>query len=43
MLKLELREAARVILPPAESAKHQRTTEIEEAVSLMRRWRHYAE
>ena len=43
MLKLELREAARVILPPAESAKRQRTTEIEEAVSLMRRWRHYAE
>ena len=41
MLKLELKEAARVILPLAESAKPRSTADIEEAVSLMRRWRHY--
>ena len=43
MLKLEIREASRVILPLRGSARHPPTAEIEEAVSAMRRWRHYAD
>ena len=43
VLKLELREAARVILPPLGSATIQSTAEIEEAVFVMRSWRHYDE
>ena len=43
MLKLEIREASRVILPLGGSVAHQPTAEIEEAVSAMRRWRHYAD
>ncbi len=40
MLKLELREAARVILPLAGAALEP-AAEIEEATALMRSWRHY--
>ena len=43
MLKLELSEAARVILPLVRSRAFQPTAEIEEALFLMRSWRHYAE
>ena len=41
VLKLELKEAARVILPLLGSATLQPIAEIEEAVSVMRSWRHY--
>ena len=43
MLKLEIGEAARVVLPVDRSARMQPTAEIEDAVMLMRSWRHYAE
>ena len=43
MLKLELREAARVILPLARARKARRDAEIDQAVFTMRSWRHYAE
>ena len=43
MLKLELREATRVILPPARPRKPRPDAEIDEAVFTMRSWRHYAE
>ena len=43
MLKLELSEAARVILPLVRSKTFQPPAEIAEAVFLMRTWRHYAE
>lgn len=43
MLKLELKEASRVILPMHGSTAHLPAAEIEEAVSMMRRWRHYAD
>ena len=43
MLKLELKEASRVILPMRGSTAHLPAAEIEEAVSVMRRWRHYAD
>ena len=41
MLKLELREAARVILPPVGRKTVQPTEDFAEAVFLMRSWRHY--
>ena len=43
MLKLELGEAARVILPLARPRKSLPDAEIDEAVFTMRSWRHYAE
>ena len=43
MLKLEPREAARVILPSAQRPKNQLQPEIEEAVATLRSWRHYDE
>ena len=43
MLKLELREAARVILPLARRRASRPNAEIDEAVYVMRSWRHYAE
>ena len=42
MLKLELKEAGRVVLPFGSAARGP-AREIEEAVSVMRRWRHYAD
>ena len=41
MLKLELKEASRVLLPAPAPAP--RTAEVQEAVATMRQWRHYAE
>lgn len=41
MLKLEPREAARIILPSALWAKREPQAEIEEAVATLRSWRHY--
>ena len=43
MLKLELKEAGRIILPRLGLAASPPDAEIEEATSVMRRWRHYAE
>lgn len=43
MLKLELKEAGRIILPMRASAADLPAAEIEQAVSVMRRWRHYAD
>ena len=43
MLKLELKEAGRIILPPLGLAASPPAAEIEEATSVMRRWRHYVE
>ena len=43
MLKLEPGEAARVILPLSPAKTSRPATEIEEAVHMMRSWRHYAE
>lgn len=43
MLKLEVREAARVLFPGAESRLDQATLdEVSETVSELRRWRHYS-
>ena len=41
MLKLEPREAARVILPSADWTERESQAEIEEAVATLRSWRHY--
>lgn len=41
MLKLEPREAARVVLPRSETISTRALTEIDDAASLMRNWRHY--
>ena len=43
MLKLEIKEAGQVILPLFGSAESLPAAEIEEATSVMRRWRHYAD
>ena len=43
MLKLEIKEAGRVILPSFGSAESLPDAEINEAISVMRRWRHYAD
>ena len=43
MLKLEIKEASRVLLPLGGSAPQLPAAEIKEAVSVMRRWRHYAD
>ena len=43
MLKLEPREAARVILPSAPRANGKPQRDIEEAVATLRSWRHFAE
>ena len=43
MLKLEPREAARVILPLNRAKTNRPAAEIDEAVFTMRSWRHYAE
>lgn len=42
MLKLEPREAARIVLPSSERIPEQALGEIDEAVATMRAWRHYA-
>ena len=42
MLKLELSEARRVILPSGGSWQREPNREIDEAVALMRSWRHHA-
>ncbi|MGF6244232.1 adenine-specific DNA-methyltransferase [Paraburkholderia sp. GAS38] len=41
MLKLEPGEAVRIILPPAEVFANLPLTDIEDAVTTMREWRHY--
>ena len=41
MLKLELREAARIVLPSATPILSESGAEIADAVSIMRGWRHY--
>jgi len=41
MLKLEPREAARIVLPSSEKMSTREAIEIDEAVSTMRAWRHY--
>ena len=41
MLKLEPREAARIVLPCSEKIPTKTLIEIDEAVSTMRAWRHY--
>ena len=41
MLKLEPREAARIVLPSSEKISTKALIEIDEAVSTMRAWRHY--
>lgn len=43
MLKLEPREATRVILPSNRGAKHEPQRDIEEAVATLRSWRHFDE
>jgi SAM-dependent methyltransferase len=43
MLKLEPREAGRVLFPAAELTQALQAPAIEEGVRLMQRWRHYAE
>ena len=42
LLKLEPREAARIVLPSAEAVARMPKTEIGDAVSTLRKWRHYA-
>ena len=42
MLKLEPREAARIVLPRSENISTRVLIEIDEAASAMRAWRHYA-
>lgn len=41
MLKLEPREAARILVPPEELAHDLNSESVAEAVTLMQRWRHY--
>jgi hypothetical protein len=41
MLKLEPREAARIVLPSSDKISTKALMEIDEAVSTMRTWRHY--
>ena len=43
MLKLEPREAARILFPSAGCAAAAKTEELEDAVVLLQRWRHYAD
>lgn len=42
LLKLEPREAARIVLPSAQAIDQMPDEEVENAVSTLRRWRHYA-
>ena len=42
MLKLELGEVSRIVLPAPETVKDGNLTTIKEAVATMRAWRHYA-
>jgi hypothetical protein len=43
MLKLEPREAGQLLLAPAEAMPAEAARELRDALSTMRRWRHYAE
>jgi hypothetical protein len=43
MLKLEPREASRILLPPCTAPRQMDNTLVEEAVATMREWRHYAD
>ena len=42
MLKLEPREATRIVFPAHAMASELSAAEMREAVSMMRKWRHYA-
>lgn len=42
MLKLEPREAARIVLPPVKALRRLDTTVLTDAIETMRTWRHYA-
>jgi hypothetical protein len=42
MLKLEPREASRILLPPQAAPRQMDNRFVEEAVTIMREWRHYA-
>ena len=43
MLKLEPREASRILLPPRATPRQMDNAFVEQAVTIMREWRHYAE
>jgi hypothetical protein len=43
MLKLEPREAGRLIFPCTETISKANTEELEDAIGSLQRWRHYAD